>query len=151
MEDVALGVRGTRHGYRWRSVPAATVEHLPRRSALAVIARDHRERGMASVELATHEGLVLEHAASPRELAAGIASAAVVAGLVAPRLRGLARYLRPLALGTWLLADWPWLRYAIRRGGWRFATASLGWLLVFRTAVATGVVRRMLRHRERWS
>jgi len=147
MEDVALGVRGTRHGYRWRSVPAATVEHLPRPSALATVIRDHRERGMASVELAAHEGLVLEHAASPRELAAGLASVALAAGLLTPRLH---RYARPLTLGVWLVADWPWLRYATRRGGWRFAAASLGWLLVFRTAVASGVVRGMLRQRERW-
>ena len=149
MEDVALGVRGTRHGYRWRSVPAATVEHLPRRGALAVVVRDHRERGMAAVELTAHEGLVLEHAASPRELAAALASAALAAGLLTARLTRLSRYARPLALGAWLLADWPWLRYAARRGGVRFAATSLGWLLLFRTAVATGAVRGLLRQRER--
>lgn len=149
MEDVALGVRGTRRGYRWRSVPAARVRHLPRRNAFALLVRDHRERGMAMVELAAHEGLVLEHAASPRELAAGVASAALAAGLVVPRGTHPSRYTRLLALGAWLTADWPWLSYAARRAGLRFAAASLGWLLVFRAAVATGAIRGLL-PRERW-
>jgi GT2 family glycosyltransferase len=141
MEDVAFGLAGTRLGYRWRSLPAATVLHLPRPTAFQVIARDHTERGMAAVELAAHEGLVLEHAVSPRELVAAGGSVAFAASLLLPRRIRRALRLQLITFGVWMAAEWPWLRYAQRRKGLYFALASLGWLVVFRLAVITGVAR----------
>ncbi len=148
MEDVAFGLAGTRMGFRWRSLPAATVQHLPRLTAFQVIARDHAERGMAAVGLAEHEGLVLEHAVSPRELVAAGGSVAFVASLLLPRRIRRALRIQLITFGVWMAAEWPWLRYARRRKGLHFAVASLGWLFVFRLAVITGVVRSVFSGRS---
>ncbi len=144
LEDVAFGVLGWRRGYRWRSIPSAPVDHLPRGSFGRVVRRDHIERGLAAARLASQHGIVLDHAGSPRELAGFAGSlACVVAALTARRDRRLAAV--GLAAGAvWAWADGPWLRYAWRNRGARFATASVGWLLVFRSVVAAGAIRGYL-------
>ncbi|MBM7789575.1 glycosyltransferase family 2 protein [Tenggerimyces flavus] len=149
MEDVAFGLAGTKLGYRWRSVLAATVEHLPRPGAFALLRRDHRERGGSAVELLAGHGPVLEHAAAPRELVAAAASLVALACPFLPRRLGGRAPIRLVALAAWFAADWPWLGYAVRRKGWRFAVRSVFWLVLFRTAVASGAVRAGLRRLRR--
>jgi Glycosyl transferase family 2 len=140
LEDVAFGIAGWRKGYRWRSVLSAHVDHLPRGSALKVLARDHRERGIVARQVVARYGAVLDHAASPRELAAFASSVACLGGaLVATRPWGARVSAAALALWSW--ADWPWLRHAWGAKGPRFTLASVGWLLLFRMAVASGVLR----------
>jgi Glycosyl transferase family 2 len=148
MEDVSFGIAGWSMGFRWRAVVAAGVAHVPRRSSWKVFLRDHRERGIAGGLLVARQGVVMEHSASRRDLAAFAASlvalASAVLGARAPSWRRVAM---GAAASSWL-ADLPWLRYAWREKGGRFAAGSVVWIFLFRVNASVGVVRGLVAARR---
>ncbi len=149
MEDVALGLNGSRNACRWISVPSAEVLHLPRARARDVLVRDFFDRGGAAVAILRMYKPHLEHASSLREIVAGLAFTAVVCSLImgAPGLHqvSLRSMLPAVPFTAWIACEWPWLAFAWSTRGPRFAVTSVYWLTLFRLVIGAGFVFRALR------
>jgi GT2 family glycosyltransferase len=131
VEDIELGYRLRRAGYRIRLVPDWQVKHLKQWRLRDLVLTDVFRRAIPWTRLLRREGrldndLNLDHGARLTALLVGLAVPAFIAGFFWSAGFLVATFL--LAAAT--MINWPFYRFLARTGGWFFAIAAipLHWL-----------------------
>ena len=131
VEDIELGYRLRRAGYRIRLVPDWQVKHLKKWRLRDLVMTDVFRRAIPWTKLLRREGrldndLNLDHGARFTALLVGLAVPAFLAGF----FWSAGFLVAALLLAAATVINWPFYRFLAGKGGWPFAIASmpLHWL-----------------------
>jgi GT2 family glycosyltransferase len=141
VEDIDLGYRLRRAGFRIRLAPAWQVKHLKQWRLRDLVWTDVGRRAIPWTRLLRREGRM------DNDLNTGRTSRWSAALLVAALIFGLAGLFLPpafllaaLALGATVILNLRFYRFLASRGGWAFAAASIPLHWLYFLGAATGFV-----------